>query len=83
MDFVAYYAPDGSLRGTREGQPISKMQWSINDQGELCIAYHQRNRCRPILKQDGVYKKYKINKKGEMKLLVTYRRFIDGNPNNF
>jgi len=83
FDFVVYHAPDGSLRGTREGQPMSNMQWSVNDKGELCIAYHERNRCHPIMKQNGVYKKYTISKSGEIKILVTYRKFIDGNPNNF
>jgi hypothetical protein len=83
FDFAVYYAPDGSLRGTREGQPMSKMHWSVNNKGELCIAYHQRNRCHPIMKQDGVYKKYKVRKDGETEILVTYRKFIQGNPNNF
>jgi len=81
--FVVYHAPDGSLRGTREGELMSELQWSVNKQGELCIAYGGKNRCQPIMKENGVYKKYTVGKDGERKTMVIYRRFIDGNPNNF
>ncbi|MDZ7661680.1 hypothetical protein [Thiohalophilus sp.] len=81
--FVVYHAPDGSLRGTREGQLMSELQWSVNEQGELCIAYGGKNRCQPIMKDNGVYKKYTVGKDGQKKTVVTYQRFIEGNPNNF
>jgi len=81
--FVVYHAPDGTLRGSRNGQPMSELQWSVNDKGELCISYNQHNRCHPIRHADGAYQKYTRDKNGETKILVTYRRFIDGNPNDF
>lgn len=83
FDFIIYHAPDGSLRGTRNGEPMSEMQWSVNPDGKLCIAYDQHQRCHPIMRDEGVYKKYKTTANGETKILVTYRRFIDGNPNHF
>jgi len=81
--FIVYHAPDGSLRGTREGELMSELQWSVNERGELCIAYGGKKRCQPIMKENGVYKKYTVGKDGEKKTMVTYRRFIDGNPNKF
>lgn len=81
--FVVYHAPDGSLRGTREGEPMSELQWSVNERGELCIAYGGKKRCQPLMKDDGVYKKYAVGKDGQKKTVVTYQRFIDGNPNDF
>lgn len=83
FDFVAYHAPDGSLRGTRDGQPMSELQWSVNEQGELCIAYNHKQRCYPIMREDNHYKKYTLDNNGEKKILITYQRFIDGNPNGF
>jgi len=83
FDFVVYHAPDGSLRGTRDGQPMGELQWSVNDQGELCIAYNQKKRCQPIMKDNGVYKKYTVGKDGQKTTVVTYRQFLDGNPNDF
>lgn len=83
FEFVVYHAPDGTLRGTRDGHPMGELQWSVNDKGELCIAYNQKKRCHPIMNDDGVYKKYTIDQNGNKKILLTYRRFIDGNPNDF
>ncbi|MFP3874941.1 MAG: hypothetical protein ACLFV1_10860 [Thiohalophilus sp.] len=81
--FVVYHGPDGSLRGTRDGEPMSELRWSVNEQGELCIAYGGKNRCQPIMKDNGIYKKYVAGKDGKKKTVVTYQRFIDGNPNDF
>ena len=83
MDFIVYHAPDGSLRGTRNGQPMNELQWSVNNQGELCISYNQHNRCHPIMLAGNTYKKYTVTKQGTIRTLVTYRRFIEGNPNDF
>lgn len=84
FDFTVYHAPDGSLRGTREGEPMSStMQWSVNPQGELCITYKQRTGCHPIIRENGQYRKIGIMQNGQTRVLVTYREFIDGNPNNF
>ncbi len=83
FEFVVYHAPDGTLRGTRDGQPMSELQWSVNAHGELCIAYNQKQSCYPIMHEDGKYKKYTLDDNGKRKILLTYRRFIDGNPNDF
>ena len=83
FEFVVYHAPDGSLRGTRDGQPMGELQWSVNDRGELCIAYNRKQSCHPIMNDNGIYKKYTVTDNGERKILLTYRRFIDGNPNDF
>lgn len=83
FEFIVYHAPDGTLRGTRDGHPMGELQWSVNDQGELCIAYNQKQSCYPIMHEDGKYKKYTLDDNGKRKILLTYRRFIDGNPNDF
>ncbi|MDZ7803654.1 hypothetical protein [Thiohalophilus sp.] len=83
FEFVVYHAPDGTLRGTRDGQLMSELQWSVNEHGELCIAYNRNQRCYPIMRDDGKYKKYTVDDNGKRKILLTYRRFIDGNPNDF
>lgn len=83
FEFVVYHAPDGTLRGTRDGHPMGELQWSVNDSGEICIAYKGKKRCHPIMNDDGMYKKYTVDQNGNKKILLTYRRFIDGNPNDF
>ncbi|MDH3900448.1 MAG: DUF995 domain-containing protein [Gammaproteobacteria bacterium] len=77
----AYYAEEGSMRGMSGGNKMSG-SWSVSDKGELCIDYGKGLRCRHIIEEDGVYKKYK-EKDGKKIHVVTYYKFTDGNPNNY
>ena len=76
-----YYAEDGSMRGMR-GENKFGGSWHVSDKGELCIDYGKGERCRHIVEEDGVYKKYK-EKDGKKIHVVTYSTFTDGNPNNY
>jgi len=76
-----YYAEDGSMRGMSRGKQMSG-SWHVNDKGELCIDYGKGLRCRHIVEEDGVYKKYK-EEDGKKIHVVTYYKFTDGNPNNY
>ncbi|MDY6981111.1 MAG: hypothetical protein SV201_14640, partial [Pseudomonadota bacterium] len=29
FEFIVYHAPDGTLRGTRDGHPMGELQWSV------------------------------------------------------
>lgn len=77
----AYYAEDGSMRGMSRGKKMTG-SWHVSDKGELCIDYGKGQRCRHIVEEDGVYKKYK-DEDGKKIHVVTYHTFTDGNPNNY
>ncbi len=82
FDIEAYYAPDGSLRGKRGDKKLNAT-WSVEEHGSLCISRHGQNRCRIIVENNGVYKKYKEKGDGSRVLVITYRKFIDGNPKKY
>jgi hypothetical protein len=77
----AYYAEDGSMRGLSRGKKMTG-SWHVNDKNELCIEYGKGDRCRHIVEEDGVYRKYK-EKDGKRVLVVTYHTFTEGNPHNY
>jgi hypothetical protein len=80
-EMSVYYAEDGSMRG-RRGDKKTGGSWRVNDKGELCIEYGRGDRCRHIVEEGGVYRKYK-EENGEQVLVVTYHSFTDGNPSNY
>jgi hypothetical protein len=81
FEMSVYYAEDGSMRGMR-GENKTGGSWRVNDNGELCIEYGKGDRCRHIVEEDGVYRKYKENN-GKKIHIVTYHTFTDGNPHNY
>lgn len=76
-----YYAGDGSMRGVSRGKKMAG-NWHVNDKGELCIEYGKGDRCRHVVEEDGVYRKYK-EENGKQIHIVTYHTFTDGNPHNY
>jgi hypothetical protein len=76
-----YYAEDGAMRGMSRGKKMTG-SWHVSDRGELCIDYGKGLRCRHIVEEGGVYKKYK-EEDGKKIHVVTYDTFTDGNPNNY
>lgn len=80
-EMSVYYAEDGSMRG-RRGEKKTGGSWHVNDKGELCIEYGKGDRCRHIIEEDGVYRKYK-DENGKQIHIVTYHTFTDGNPHNY
>lgn len=83
FDAVAYYAPDGSYRGKRDDGKAIDFRWSVDEHGELCLHRSRGTFCRIIVDEGGTYRKYKVKSDGSRKLVLTYRKFMDGNPNGF
>ena len=81
-DGTYYYSPDGSIRGIRDGEPMSG-KWTVIGIGQLCIKEGMKNRCHSIVANNGAYKKVKVKKNGNEVTLVTYKSFTDGNLNNY
>jgi hypothetical protein len=73
--FTRYYDPAGVVteqgdRGRRRGQ------WSVGADGQFCEGFGGgETKCRVIVNEDGTYKKYKVNRKGERQLLIIYQTF--------
>lgn len=80
-EMSVYYAEDGSMRG-RRGDKKTAGSWHVNDKGELCIEYGKGDRCRHIVEDGGVYRKYK-EENGKQVPVVIYHKFTDGNPHNY
>jgi hypothetical protein len=74
-DFVRYYREDGTLSSHQRGEERNG-NWSVSPGGELCIRWQGgEEKCRIIRKQGSAYSKYKVNKKGQLKLVSTYSEF--------
>ncbi len=75
-----YYDPNGEARQVREGQRRYG-HWRINESGRICLQMEVgREKCRIIVQEGGVYKKYVVKKDGNHELVVRYRSFRVGNP---
>lgn len=81
-DATYYYSPDGSIRGVRDGEPMSG-EWTVIGIGQLCIKEGMKNPCRRIIESNGIYKKVKVKNNGDEETLVIYKSFTDGNKNNY
>ena len=75
----SYYAADGSLRQSRNGQ-TRYGKWHIRNDGRICLQMEQLpEKCRIIVKDDGIYKKYIVKKNGKHQHSVSYPNFWSGN----
>ena len=81
-DATYYYSPDGSVRGVRDGEPMSG-KWTVIGIGQLCIKEGMKNPCRSIIETNGVYKKVKVKRNGDEITHATYESFTNGNPNSY
>lgn len=82
LKMTVYVDPDGSMRGMQSGHKFTS-NWAVSDKGEICVSYKDKMNCRVVMQQDGVYKKFKINEKGEKVVLVIYQSFAAGNIHNY
>jgi len=82
IQMTVYVDPDGTMRGMQGGHKFTS-KWAINDKDEICVSYRDKMSCRIVIEDNGVYKKYKINDKGEKVLLVIYQSFTPGNINHY
>lgn len=74
----SYYAEDGRVEQRRDG--VSRYgKWRVTRQGRICLQMEDRaEKCRIIVRQDGVYKKYIVKKNGRHQHSVSYRKFRSG-----
>lgn len=81
---VTYFDADGTFRQLLEGKP-EKGTWSVRDDGYLCTSREAwGSSCRKISREGDVWKLYKVPEKvtKQIEHKKTYRRILDGNPNN-
>lgn len=77
---LTYYDPDGQVRQQR-GNQTRLGQWRITKRGRICLQMeNKKKKCRIILRENGTYKKYIVKKSGDHKLVVSFTRFMPGNP---
>ena len=82
LEMTVYVDPDGTMRGMQNGHKFTS-KWAVGDNGEICVSYKDKMNCRVVMKQEGVYKKFKVNDKGEKIVLVIYQSFASGNVHNY
>jgi len=77
---VSYYDPNGEIRQMRNGV-MRVGHWRVTDSGRICLQMEDLpEKCRIIVKEGAVYKKYIVRKNGLHQHSVTYIRFREGNP---
>ncbi len=79
FSFRGYYAADGGFRGKSQHG-----HWKVTEDARHCVKYGNKDwSCGVLITTgDGNYKKMRIidPASGEMKHLVTFEKFIEGNP---
>lgn len=82
--FRSYYEPDGTYRSYQDAstQPRNAKWWIEGK--DMCIQWASQSieLCRRIIKVGGIYKKVMRKNGKTKKVVVTYKRFRTGNPNN-
>lgn len=77
---VTYYDPSGELRQLQNGAKRTGT-WRVRDDGRICLAIEGNDgKCRIIVKEGEVYKKYIVKLSGKHQHVIDYRSFRDGNP---
>lgn len=77
---LSFYDVDGSLRQVRNGQTRSG-KWRVRKDGRICLQMESLlEKCRIIVKDGDVYRKYIVKKNGRHQNSVNYRKFWVGNP---
>jgi hypothetical protein len=82
ITMTVYADPNGTTRGMQADHKFTS-HWEVNDKGEMCISYKDKLKCRQVMLQEGIYKKFKVNDKGEKIVLVIYHSFVDGNVHHY
>ena len=87
--FISYYEPDGTFRSYQGGSKTPRHgNWSVSDNGDICVYWQDTNEnlCRKMVTDNrGNYWKvlFKKTRKGTKRILiVTFKSFTEGNPNN-
>jgi len=82
LKMTIYVDPDGSMRGMQNGNKFTS-KWAVNNKGEICVSYKGRMSCSAVVEHEGIYKKIKLNDKGEKIVMVIYESFAAGNIHNY
>ena len=87
--FISYYEPDGTFRSYQGGSKTPRHgKWWVNDKGDICIHWQDtgENLYRKMVTDNkGNYWKvlFKKTPRGTKRILiVTFKSFTEGNPNN-
>ena len=76
---LTYYGPKGEVIQERKGQRRAG-QWRVAKAGRICLQMENlKEKCRIIVKEGNVYKKYIVKKNGRHQHTVSYRSFTPGN----
>lgn len=76
---LTYYNPDGSLRQLQYGEKRDG-RWWIRDDGRICLKLEDGDKkCRVIVNDNGIYKKYVVKKNNRHRHVITYHWFKPGN----
>ena len=77
---VSYYGAGGDVRQLRNGIKHTG-RWRVTASGRICLQMEDRpEKCRIIVKEGGMYKKYIVRKNGKHQHSVSYPKFRIGNP---
>jgi len=77
---LSYYDPNGEVRQRRNGVTRTG-RWRVTDNDRICLQMEELpEKCRIIVREEGIYKKYIVRKDGVHQHSVSYPEFRDGNP---
>lgn len=83
FNFVRYYSGDGRLIGVNNLNGKRKGHWRVAGT-TLCEQFDKQwETCHDIVKEDDTIKKYATTRSGDRVVVVVYKRFRYGNPENF
>jgi hypothetical protein len=72
----------GVLKGMRNKRKSSGTWW-VSKNGEICVKRVVISRCRIVIKENGIFKKYKVSDRGENTLTETINLIEEGNSKNY
>jgi hypothetical protein len=73
-----YYNPDGGMHQMRNGQ-MRKGTWMVKKNGRICLDFEGASeKCRIIIQEGSVYRKYIVKSDGNHEPLITYTSFRNG-----
>ena len=83
FSFTHYYSPAGALISVRSGRSKNHGTWHAGDDDRLCIHFDGDDElCRAVIEIDGVIKKIVETRRGKTKIIVTFKSFRTGGPDD-
>ena len=82
FDIVVFYDASGEFRGERNGKKSSGT-WRVKENGEICTKRYVIERCRIVIEDNGVYKRFKVEEGKEPILMTTIKEIKSGNVNGY